>query len=53
MTEQQIEQRLRLHFLNICLAAVAGREGDLRKCKELLVAEVAKMMSERKQHEPT
>lgn len=41
-----ITERLRLHILNICLAAVAGRPGDLETCKMLLIREVEKMVHE-------
>lgn len=47
MSEKQIEERLRLHILNLCLAALTKRDGDLTTCKRNLVAEVAKMMRER------
>lgn len=50
MTEKQIEERLRLHILNLCLAVIVKRDGDLTVCKRLLVAEVAKMMREQGAH---
>ena len=49
MTEQQVEARLKLHILNICLAAVTCREDDLRLCRHRLVSEVTKMLRERKE----
>lgn len=44
MTDEQIEKRLQLHILNICLAAVAGKQDDLKQCKGMLVREVARIV---------
>lgn len=49
MTPAQIERRLRMHLVNICLASLGGRENDLRECKVLLVGEVAKIISEERE----
>lgn len=42
----EIEERLRLPLLTVCLAAVAGNEGDLRQAKALLVDEVRRIVKD-------
>ena len=37
MTKQKMEQTLRMPLLNVCLAAAAGRENDLRDAKNMLI----------------
>jgi hypothetical protein len=44
MTDERIEKRLQLHIMNLCLAATAGKEGDLREAKGMLVREVARIV---------
>lgn len=43
MTDEQIEKRLQLHILNLCLAGAAGKEGDIKQAKGALVREVARI----------
>lgn len=43
MTDEKIEQRLRLHIANVVLAAVGKKEGDLREAKDALLREVARI----------
>lgn len=43
MTNERIEQRLKLHIANVALAAVGKREGDLREAKDALIREVARI----------
>jgi hypothetical protein len=40
---KRIEGRLTPHILNVALAAVGKREGDLREAKDALVREVARI----------
>lgn len=44
MSPDKIERRLQLHMINLCLAAVGRREGDIRTASEMLLAEVANLM---------
>lgn len=44
MRRDQIEAHLEMHVLNMCLAAIAGREGDVRECKNLLAEKVYDMI---------
>jgi hypothetical protein len=37
MTKQQVELRLRMSILNVCLASVGKRENDLRDARAMLV----------------
>ena len=43
MTNERIEQRLKLHIANVALAAIGKKEGDLREAKDALIQEVAKI----------
>lgn len=43
MTNERIEQRLRMYIANVALAAVGRKEGDLREAKDALVREVARI----------
>lgn len=45
MTREQIELKLQLPILNVCLAAAAGKEGDLREAKNYLIETIEKMLS--------
>lgn len=49
MTRDEIESKLEPHILNVSLAALAGKVGDLRTVKGMLVDEVAKI-AKRAQH---
>lgn len=44
ITDADIERRLQLHIFNLCLAASAGKQGDIRECKGMLVREVARIV---------
>lgn len=48
ITRKQIEARLRLHILNVCLAATAGDAGDLTEAQKYLFIEVEKIVRETK-----
>lgn len=43
MTNERIEQRLKLHIANVALAAVGRKAGDLREAKDALIREVARI----------
>jgi hypothetical protein len=42
----EIEMRLQLPILNICLAVISGAPGDLQECKRLLIDRVEQLVSE-------
>jgi hypothetical protein len=44
ITAEDIERRLQLHILNLCLAATAGKQGDIRECKGMIVREVERII---------
>jgi hypothetical protein len=44
LTLQRVERGLQIPILNICLAAVAGKENDLREAKRMLVETVHDML---------
>jgi hypothetical protein len=44
MSEIEIERRLQLHILNLCLAVVGKQEGDVSLCKQNIIREVKKMI---------
>jgi len=46
MSRLDIEERLSLPLLTVCLAAVTGKEGDLRQAKSLLVDEVRRIVQD-------
>lgn len=46
MTRDQIELKLRMPIVNVCLASVGKRENDLRDAKNYLIDEVAKLVRE-------
>ena len=46
MDRPEIEARLRLTMGTLCLAAMAGKTGDLTEARTLLVDEVVKLVRE-------
>jgi len=44
LTLQKVERNLTLPIFNICLAAAAGKENDLREAKRMLVETVHDML---------
>ena len=47
-TRNDVSRRLEMHILNLCLAAAAGKEGDIGLCRNNLLDEVEKMVREAK-----
>lgn len=48
ITRKRIEERLRLHILNVCMAAVAGNAGDLTEAQKYLFDTVETIVRETK-----
>lgn len=49
MTRAEIEQRLKLHLFNLCLASLPGMEaGTLTQCKSNLLDEVEAIVRDAK-----
>ena len=45
LTLREVDRNLQIPVLNICLAATAGKENDLREAKRMLVETVHDMLS--------
>lgn len=44
MTREEVDDHMKIHVMNICLAVASKQDGAIRECKELLVEKVYDMI---------